>query len=91
MSDSSSLSGSQPSAAAIEEALRTVVRNIYATGNLDELTVKRVRSAAETRLNLQKDFFKDNPSWNDRSKSVIQIEVVGTAPCCDDACWLTGS
>ena len=91
MSDSSSLSGSQPSDAAIEEALRNVVRNIYRTGNLEELTVKRVRNAAEKRLDLQKDFFKDYPSWKDRSKSIIQIEVVGTAHCCDDACWLTGS
>lgn len=76
MSDSSSISNSPPSDAALEEALRSVVRTIYKNGNLEDLTVKRVRSSAENDLDLQKDFFKDHPSWKDRSKSIIQAEVV---------------
>lgn len=76
MSDSESLSDSPPSSAALKEALQSVVQEIYETRKVEDLTVKRVRIAAEKRLGLQKDFFKDHPVWKDKSKVIIQAEVV---------------
>jgi len=76
MSDSESLSDSPPSDAALKAALQSIVKEIYETRKVEDLTVKRVRSAAEKQLGLQKDFFKDHPVWKNKSKDVIQAEVV---------------
>ena len=78
MSDSSSLSVSVPSAFKLEEALRDAVQHVYRTGNLEDLTVKRVRKAAEEQLGLEVDYFKNDPSWKENSKSIIQSEVART-------------
>jgi len=74
MSDSS-LSDPSPSDATLEQALRDVVKKIFQNGNLDQLTLKRVRKAAEEDLALS-DFFKQDPKWKDKSKAVIESEVV---------------
>lgn len=79
MSDSESLSDSAPADSAMEEALRSIVQNIYKKGNLEDLTVKRVRAVAEKQLELEKDFFKDHTSWKEKSKTIIQAEVVCAA------------
>ena len=73
---SSSLSDGAPSAEVLEQALRDAVRSCYSSGDLDNLTVKRIRSSVEADLDLQDDFFKTDPAWKERSKNVIQSEVV---------------
>ena len=77
MSDSS-LSSASPSQSTLEQALRLAVQRVYKLGNLEELTVKRVRSAAEKDLDLEDGFFKSDETWKERSKNVIQSEVVRT-------------
>lgn len=59
----------------LENALRVKVQQIFRLGNLDELTVKRVRRAVETELGLELDHFKDQ-AWREKSKSIIESEVV---------------
>ena len=66
-----------PSNAELEKALRQAVQQIYKAGNLEELTVKRVRKTAEDKLKLKEGFFKAHGNWNKKSKDVIQSEVVG--------------
>ena len=81
MSDSS-LSNGTPSEGVLEQALRNAVREVYRSGNLDNLTVKRIRQSVETEFDLQDDFFKIEPGWKGRSKTVIQSEVVRAEPMC---------
>ena len=77
MSDSeSSLSTASPSPTVLEQALRQAVQNIYKRGNLEDLTVKRVRAAAEQDLQLTAGFYKENVTWKDKSKEIIESEVV---------------
>lgn len=78
MSDTSSLSDSIPSDAVIESQLREVVQTIYKAGNLEELTVKRVRGTAETNLGLADGFLKGE-AWSDRSKTIIKDEAVSVS------------
>ena len=63
-------------AATLERGLRTAVRNVYKQGNLEELTVRRIRRAAEVELGLEEGFFKSDEGWKERSKRVISEEVV---------------
>ena len=81
MSDSS-LSDGAPSAAVLEQALRNAVREVYRSGDLDNLTVKRIRKAVEADLDLPDDFFKNDPAWKEESKIMIQSEVVRLWPIC---------
>lgn len=81
MSDSS-LSDGAPSAAVLEQALRNAVREVYRSGDLDNLTVKRIRKAMEADLDLPDDFFKNDPAWKEESKIIIQSEVVRLWPIC---------
>ena len=71
----SSLSDAIPSETVLERALRDVVQAVYSSGNMAELTVKRVRKAAEDALKLDDGFFKEE-HWKDRSKHIIEDEVV---------------
>lgn len=75
MSDSS-LSDGPPSDATLEQALRQAVQNVYKTGDLEQLTVKRIRKAAEEDLDLQDGYFKEDTVWKDKSKAIIESEVV---------------
>lgn len=77
MSDSS-LSSVTLSQAALEQALRNAVQRVYKLGNLEELTVKRIRTAAEQDLDLEEDFFKTDSTWKGTSKKIIESEVVRT-------------
>lgn len=63
----------------LENALRAKVQQIFRLGNLDELTVKRVRRAVEIELGLEREHFKDG-EWREKSKSIIESEVVCVAP-----------
>ena len=60
----------------LESALRSAVRRCYKSKDLESLTVKRVRKAAEEKIGLEEDFFKNDDRWKEKSKSVIQSEVV---------------
>ena len=64
----------------LENALRSVVRECYKNKDLESLTVRRVRKAVEEELDLSEDFFKNDERWKEKSKSVIQAEVV--------SCWI---
>lgn len=77
MSDSE-LSDAPPSDDILEQELRQVVRDTYKTGNLEDLTVKRVRLAAEKSLRLPEGFYKSD-AWKTRSKDLIESEVVRQA------------
>lgn len=80
MSDSSLLDG-RPSDATLEQALRTTIQRVYKSGRLEELTVKRIRTSVEGELDLQDGFFKNSATWKDKSKDVIQSEVVRVNLC----------
>ncbi|CAD6564798.1 MAG: hypothetical protein ASARMPRED_005683 [Alectoria sarmentosa] len=71
----SSLSDGPPSEAVLEQALRNAVREVYRSGDLNQLTVKRIRKSVEGDLDLQDDFFKNDSAWKEKSKDVIQSEV----------------
>ncbi|KAL2800789.1 hypothetical protein BJX66DRAFT_290135 [Aspergillus keveii] len=66
---------SQPSDKQLEKALRDAVAKIYKTGKMEELTVKRVRLAAEKALQLEEGYFKANGEWKARSEQIIKDEV----------------
>lgn len=72
----SSLSSAAPSHATLEQALRDTVHQVFQSGNLDELTIKRVRIAAEKKLDLEDGFYKNDLMWKEESKRIIQSEVV---------------
>lgn len=79
MSDSESdqpLAGSRPSDCDLTKALRDVVGDVFASGKMEELTVKRVRLAAEKKLKIEEGFFKGDGEWKARSDQVIKDEVV---------------
>ena len=62
--------------AQLERALRDAVLEVYKNGELENLTVKRIRRSVEEKLELEEDFFKYDERWKDKSKAVIQSEVV---------------
>ncbi|KAG9638147.1 hypothetical protein KCU95_g3455, partial [Aureobasidium melanogenum] len=69
MSSESGLSDTAPpSDAILEKTLRDIVRK----AEVDPITVKRVRTAAEERLGLDAGFFKSHDEWNERSKEIIE-------------------
>jgi len=75
MSDSS-LSNDRPSNATLERALRQAVQSTYKSGQLENLTVRRIRKTVEEGLDLSDGFFKTDAKWKDKSKNVIEAEVV---------------
>ncbi len=76
MSDSES-SISISSDAALPEALRLAVADVYRRGNMEELTVRRIRTAAEQNLGLSSGFFKGDFRWKAESDRIIKEEIVG--------------
>jgi hypothetical protein len=75
-SDSNQLvAASNPSDEALEKALRDAVAKIYQSGKMEELTVKRVRLAAERALGLEEGFFKEDSAWKSKSDQIIKDEV----------------
>ena len=69
MSDSKS-SNSVPSDSAIEKTLRDTATEFYNTHPQD-LTLKRVRQAAERKLGLEDGFLKADDKWNAKSKDIV--------------------
>ncbi|KAI2720599.1 hypothetical protein CBS147332_3839 [Penicillium roqueforti] len=67
---------STPSHQILEKSLRDQVAAIFKAGNLEELTVKRVRLAAENSLGLTAGYFKTTGDWKARSEDIIKDEVV---------------
>ncbi|KAL4901402.1 hypothetical protein BDW74DRAFT_181969 [Aspergillus multicolor] len=65
----------KPSDKELEQALRETVAAIFKTGKTEELTVKRVRLAAEKGLQLDEGFFKSNGDWKTKSDRIIKDEV----------------
>ncbi|OQD96885.1 hypothetical protein PENSOL_c014G06975 [Penicillium solitum] len=79
MSDSESEAESEvpntPSDQALEKGLRDQVAAIFKSGNMEELTVKRVRLATEDTLGLTAGYFKSTGDWKARSENIIKDEV----------------
>lgn len=65
-----------PSDKQLEKGLRDEVAGIFKSGNMEELTVKRVRLAAEKKLGLAEGYFKTTGDWKARSEQIIKAEVV---------------
>lgn len=65
-----------PSDAVLEQALRDEVATVFKSGNMEELTVKRVRLATEKKLGIEEGFFKTTGDWKTRSDQIIKDEVV---------------
>ena len=70
------LVASRPSDRTLTQALRDVVAGIFKSGKMEELTVKRVRLAAEKKLGIEEGFFKDDGDWKKRSDQIIKEEAV---------------
>ncbi|KAJ5998741.1 Transcriptional regulator [Penicillium sp. IBT 35674x] len=64
-----------PSDKQLEKGLRDEVAGIFKSGNMEELTVKRVRLAAEKKLGLAEGYFKTTGDWKARSEQIIKAEV----------------
>jgi hypothetical protein len=75
-SDAESEAPSAPSDKVLEKGLRDQVAAIFKSGNMEELTVKRVRLAAEATLGLTEGYFKSTGDWKARSEAIIKSEVV---------------
>ena len=67
---------SGPTKEGLEKALRDAVARIYHSGNMEDLTVKRVRAAAERSMGLDEGFFKGDAEWKAKSDRIIKDEVV---------------
>ncbi|KAI4748572.1 hypothetical protein E4T50_01159 [Aureobasidium sp. EXF-12298] len=77
MSSESGLSdAAPPSDAILEKTLRDIVRK----AEVDPITVKRVRTAAEERLGLDAGFFKSHDEWNEESKEIIEDAFKSPSP-----------
>ena len=66
-----------PSNKQLAAELAKTIRDIYAGGARDKLTVNLVRTETEKRLGLEEDFFKDD-AWKAQSKQIIKETVVST-------------
>ncbi|KAJ5909760.1 Transcriptional regulator [Penicillium tannophilum] len=64
-----------PSDKQLEKGLRDEVAGIFKSGNMEELTVKRVRLATEKQLGLAEGYFKTTGDWKARSEQIIKAEV----------------
>lgn len=65
-----------PDGTRIEDTLRVIVARLYKAGHHSELTVKRVRKAAEVELELPDDYLREDAEWKSRSKAIIADEHV---------------
>lgn len=61
--------------AAMQEALIRAVNDEF-KDSPNNVTVKRIRTLAETSLGLDEGFFKSHDKWNGRSKALINDEFV---------------
>jgi len=58
----------------LEQALRDAANDIFKR-DPDNLTLKRVRTTAEEKLELEDGWFKANSTWNTRSKEIVHKHV----------------
>lgn len=63
-----------PSDSALEKELRVEARSLLDSGI--EVTVNKVRTRVEEKLDLPDQFFKETPEWKDRSKQIIHSAIV---------------
>lgn len=75
-SDAEPDTSTNPSDNQLEQGLRDEVAGIFKSDNMDELTVKRIRSAVEKKLGLTEGYFKNTGDWKSRSEKIIKAEVV---------------
>lgn len=64
----------------IHDTLIRIVVDTYRSGNLADLTVKRVRQRTEAELGLDDGFLKTDPEWSAKSKDIISAEAVSFYP-----------
>lgn len=79
MSDSESdisAPAKNPSEKTLTAGLRDAVATIFKTGKEEELTIKRVRLAAEKALGLEQGFFRNDETWKAMSDEIIRDEAV---------------
>jgi hypothetical protein len=81
-SDADRETTSGPSDQTLEKGLRDGVAAIFKSGNMEELTVKRVRLAVENKLGLTAGYFKSTGDWKVRSEEIIKDEVVSIVSRC---------
>lgn len=60
----------------LANALRGAVRATFAASDWDNLTVRRIRGNVELSLGLAPNYFKSDAAWKEKSKSIIEDEVV---------------
>ena len=60
----------------IEQAIRSVVHAAFRTDEANLLTYRRVRTAAEKKLKLDRGSFKKDPSWEKKSKQIVDDALV---------------
>ncbi|OJD37062.1 transcriptional regulator [Diplodia corticola] len=61
--------------AKIEHALRNAVRDLWLSGDHENLTLRRVRKSVEHQLDLPDSFFRTDRAWKVRSENVITDQV----------------
>ncbi len=59
----------------LEQALRRAVVKAQKDG-VDGFSLKYIRTAAETKLGLTPGFYKSDADWNQRSKDIINEQMV---------------
>ncbi|KAI9723659.1 MAG: hypothetical protein M1812_000959 [Candelaria pacifica] len=59
----------------LAQALRSAIKDVFKSGQLENLTVRRIRKATEEQLGLEDDFFKHDSKWSAKSKQVIEEEA----------------
>lgn len=61
-----------PTDTEIVQQLRAAAKRVFDEGDLDQLTVRRVRQLAESALSLERDYFRNDAQWKLRSKVLIE-------------------
>lgn len=74
--DGMALSKNSRSDKNLESGLREAVATIFQKGNLNDLTVKKVRTMAESVMGLEEGYFKGHEEWKSKSDKLIKEEVV---------------
>ena len=65
-----------PQDKALIRELQDAVALRFRSGDMENLTVKRVRAAVEEKLKLPEGYFKNDERWNQKSKEIIERESV---------------
>jgi hypothetical protein len=74
--DEMTLSQNSQSDKKLESGLREAVATIFQKGNLNDVTVKKVRTMAESIMGLEEGYFKGHEKWKSKSDKLIKDEVV---------------